>query len=275
MTLRNLMEGVLSEGPAGRILRRLPFAETAYRRFFRSKHGRYNYQCGYFRSFEEAAAAIPRGVAPDWDTDASSEHYLDFSKLPSSYAVLYWLTRALEPGMTVVDVGGGVGQMYHAFCERAPLPAGVSWHVVEVPAMVEAGRRRAERERSTGLTFGTDSSQTDRCDILHSSGALQFMPQPIPGLLERLSTKPRWIILNKIFLTPGTRYWTLHNFGTGICTYEVFNERAFLDYFASHGYALRDRWGAPDVILPIPFHPEGSIFSATGLCFEATERSEG
>lgn len=268
MTLRNLVEGVLSEGPAGRVLRAVPFAERAYGRFFRSKYGRFNYQYGHYRSYAEAVAAIPPGIAPDWDTDASTEHYLDFAKLPSSYAVLYWITQALGPGMAVVDVGGGVGQMYHAFCERAPLPPGVTWHVIEVAAMAEAGRKRAEREQSAGLSFGTSLAEVARCDILHSSGALQFMPEPIPGLLEQLRSRPRWVIVNKIMLTSGPRYWTLHNFGTGISPYEIFNEQTFLDYFAAHGYVVRDRWGAPDVVLPIPFHPEKSVSSATGFCFE-------
>ena len=105
-------------------------------------------------------------------------------------------------------------------------------------------------------------------DILLSAGALQFMSESVPGLIEKLSVKPQHILLNKLPLTDGPAYWTLHNFGRAVTPYRVYNEGEFLQYFEQAGYKVRDRWINNDMSCDIPFHPERTVPEFTGLCLE-------
>jgi len=63
--------------------------------------------------------------------------------------------------------------------------------------------------------------------FLISCGAIQYMDDPLPRILMDLQELPRWIIINKVMVTSGTQFWTLQNFGTGICPCQVFNENEF------------------------------------------------
>jgi putative methyltransferase (TIGR04325 family) len=270
MSLRRLIERGLSTGSIASATRALPVLERLYWTFFCSKRGGNNFQFGYYPSLTQAAAVIPFRFRSGWNNDASAQHYIDMFSQPSAYAVLFWLSRLLRENTCVLDLGGGVGQTYHAYLRRTPLPNNVSWYVVDVAAAVELGRRRAIIDRSHGLSFETDIAQVPGPDILVSSGAIQFMGDPLPGVLDALAALPGWIIINKLVLTQRPTYWTLHNIGTGMTTYQIFNETQFLRYFTDRGYVIRDRWAVPEISMEIPFHPEGFVPTATGLCFERT-----
>jgi putative methyltransferase (TIGR04325 family) len=268
MLLRHAVENVLSEGAIGRVLRAPRVCESAYWRFFQSPRGGDNFQFGRYATYAQALAAIPPQGASGWNNEQSAHHYIDSTTQPSSYAVLFWLSKLLAPDMQIVDLGGSTGQMYHTFCSRSELPPNVRWHVVDVEAAVELGRRRAAAGALAGLDFESNIEAVPPADILHSSGALQFMGDPLPGLFDRLQRLPRWIIVNKIVLSAEPTFWTLHNIGTGICTYQIFNETDFLRYFADRGYVIRDRWRVAEISMLIPFHPEGYVPYASGFCFE-------
>jgi putative methyltransferase (TIGR04325 family) len=94
------------------------------------------------------------------------------------------------------------------------------------------------------------------------------MPESIPGLLESLPNAPRYLLLNKLPITPGEDCWTLQNYGPAVTPQRLFNERAFLAYFERHGYVVRDRWQVADLDCPIPFHPRRFIRHFTGFLFE-------
>jgi len=94
------------------------------------------------------------------------------------------------------------------------------------------------------------------------------MRDPIPGVLEKLAARPRCVIMNKVMLSAEPDYWTLHNIGTGVMPYQIFNEIRFIEYFTSHSYVVRDRWNTPEISLQIPFHPHGFVRHGTGFCFE-------
>jgi putative methyltransferase (TIGR04325 family) len=266
--VRRAVEETLSIGPVGRVLRTTGVGEAAYWRFFTGPRGGDNFQFGRYASYSEAAAAIPASTRSGWNNTNSAQHYIDSTSQPSSYAVLFWLTRLLGAGMQVIDLGGGVGQMYHALVSRAGLPDDVRWCVVEVPAAVEAGRTRALAEQSRGLTFDAQIENVPAASLLHSSGAIQFMGDPLPALFDRLAALPRWIVINKVVLTTEPTFWTLHNIGTGICTYQIFNDAEFIRHFTDRGYVVKDRWRVAEISMLIPFHPEGYVRYATGFCFE-------
>jgi putative methyltransferase (TIGR04325 family) len=249
-------------------MRRVPGIENAYKKIFYSRHGRDNWFCGHFTSYASAAAAVQADRASGWDNEASAKHYIDPSQQPSSYAVLVWLLKTIDPNSCVVDIGGGVGQMYHRFRKYSSLDS-VKWHVVEVPAAVELGRQRALNEGTfSHLSFGTELSQAPDCDILHSAGCLQYMNNAVPWVLSSMPNRPRWIIINKVMLTDKDTFWTLQNFSSGVAPYQVYNSKEFISYFESRGYAMIDSWDARELSVKIPFHPRNFIPSGAGFCFE-------
>jgi putative methyltransferase (TIGR04325 family) len=87
-------------------------------------------------------------------------------------------------------------------------------------------------------------------------------------LLESLAAKPRYVLLNKLPVTPQPDAWTLQNYGPAVTPQRLFNEQVFLGYFSSHGYRLRDRWEVQDLDCLIPFHPERFIRHFSGFLFE-------
>src|SRR5205823_10148376 len=113
-----------------------------------------------------------------------------------------------------------------------------------------------------------DLASVPQGDILLAAGALQYMSESVPGLLEKLLYRPRHLLLNKVPLTQGAGYWTLNNFGPAVTPYRVYNEAAFMTYFQHAGYRIRDRWTNNDMSCDIPFHPERTVPEFTGLCLE-------
>jgi len=225
---------------------------------------------GIYPTFAAASVDIPPSRKSGWNHDDTSTlwiNQIDPVRL-STYPVFFWLSRLAQAKFVIVDVGGSIGLTYYGYRRYAELPPGASWTVVEVPKICEQGRRIAKREGASDLTFIELLADAQPCDILLSAGALQFVEHSIPGLLESLRAKPRYLLLNKLPVTPEADCWTLQNYGPAVTPQRLFNERQFLEYFAGHGYQLRDRWGVEDLDCLIPFHPRRFIRHFSGFLFE-------
>jgi putative methyltransferase (TIGR04325 family) len=256
----------------GRILRHVPFSQRVYKSFILSRHKYPALFYGIYDTYDEAWADIPKSRLRGWDHPEAASIWIDHVDpvRPSTYPVYFWISRVLRESSTLIDYGGSIGLTYYGYCHRAPLPCGARWIVVELPELVVQGRRTATLQNAQNLLFETELASIPQAEILLSAGALQFMSESVPGLLERLVVRPRHIILNKLPLTEGTAYWTLHNFGPAVTPYHVYNEREFINYFERHGYTIRDRWVNNDMSCDIPFHPERAVPEFAGLYLEDT-----
>jgi len=174
----------------------------------------------------------------------------------------------MREGTSLIDLGGSIGLTFYRYLRFATLPENARWIVVELPKIVAEGRRVAVREGACGLEFETAIKAVADCDILLSTGALQFMEPSVPGVLEMRAVKPPHVILNKIPLTRGGAYWTLQNYGPAIAPYRVYNEADFIGYFENAGYALKDRWVVAELDCYVPFHPERCVPEFAGFYFE-------
>jgi putative methyltransferase (TIGR04325 family) len=135
-----------------------------------------------------------------------------------------------------------------------------------VPAVVAFGTQVAERESAPALRFTTSLDELAQADVLLASGALQFIDDPLT-LLARARALPRHLIINKVpayGLPPAV---TLHNMGTALCPYHLFNGPQFITAFERLGFTLVDNWRSPNVGCEIPFHPEHSIAEYSGYYF--------
>ena len=82
--------------------------------------------------------------------------------------------------LRVIDFGGGAGIHFHAACKV--LPQRPQWAIAETRVMAEAAR-------AAGLEAFDDLDMALRhvgaADLVHSSGTLQYLPDPL-GTLEAL-----------------------------------------------------------------------------------------
>jgi putative methyltransferase (TIGR04325 family) len=60
---------------------------------------------------------------------------------------------------------------------------------------------------------------------------------------------------------------TLHNMGTALCPYQLFNRAELIRNFERFGYRLIDAWCSPDLGCQIPFFRSHSIAAFSGYYF--------
>jgi putative methyltransferase (TIGR04325 family) len=268
--MRKTAEVVLARLPIGGAFAALPFFRKAYTARLLARRDHTGLHSGIYGSYQEALAHIPEARLAGWDHEAAAQLWVD--KIDpvrlSTYPVFFWLQRLLQGDASVLDVGGSIGSTYYGYRRYASLRGIAAWTVVEVPKICRQGEVIARREGATELRFLSDRSQAPPCDLLLAAGALQYMQDAVPGLIEALPTKPRYLLLNKLPLTQQKGCWTLQNYGPAVTPQQLFNEGEFLAYFHRQGYRPRDRWVVDDLDCLIPFHPEHFIKHFSGFLFE-------
>jgi putative methyltransferase (TIGR04325 family) len=227
--------------------------------------------CGKFSSYTEAAAAVPYRLQGGWtNSDVVAADYFQ----PAVYASLYWIAQCLKPKSVVVDLGGASGHTYYHLAKRHQIPDGVRWHVVDLPQTIARGAKLAQELGATHLTFGTSLRDipvdVERFDVLHSSGCMQYMPETPDEILGQLPGLPRHVLLNYMPIIDGPSFWTLESLMHSAAPYRIFNETELLKPFTGRGFAISDRWPAPELSCAVPFYPECHVRTFTGLYLART-----
>ena len=258
------------EGPVTR-----PALVRWRRHQFLAKEG-HGFYFGLFDSFRAARAWLPSN--PEFNNEALATEYVEVRTrqvFAYDYPVMWWLDRAFRHGArNVLDIGGSVGVHYYAYRLYMEMPPGVTWLVVEVPAIVPIGRKLATERPAAGLVFTADLEEaltSAGAEILISAGALQYMEDARPGdLLKRSKKMPMHVLLNKLPLYEGEDFVTTQNIGEGcFAPMHVFNRDRLIRAVEELGYTLRDRWAVHERSLYLPGNPERSFPSFTGLYFAA------
>lgn len=224
---------------------------------------------GIYESFKDAEADVPAGRRIGYDNDAAADLYrwkLDFME-PSDYAVLYWLERALTPGARVFDFGGHVGLKYYSFRSVGALQDPLTWTVYDVPAVVRAGRVLAREKGVDALAFTETVDDASGADVWLALGSAQFVEAPIYSYLERLSRRPREVIISKSPMVEGPRYVTLHTTGAMFCPYLIENVGDVIANMERIGYRLLHRWKNDEKWCQILNRPDKSLYHYTSLHF--------
>ena len=267
---RRVMLILLARLPTGRMLRAVAPLRNLYGRQVLARQDHTGLHWGSFDSYESALAAVPPSRRAGWDNEVAAKFWVD-SIAPvsaSTYPVLFWLRTVLQKNSSVVDLGGSIGLTYYGYRRYAEFPEGLRWTVVEVPKIAQQGRVVAERENARALQFCHDLTETPPCDVFLCAGALQYLREPVEELLQRLKSRPRFIILNKLPITSAGESWTLQNYGPAVAPMRLFNRESFVAAFAAAGYRLVDRWDVENLDCLIPFYPERFVRTFTGFTFE-------
>lgn len=224
---------------------------------------------GIFTSFEQALASAPNTKARGFDV-AEFEGYFDNRRdmlFLYDYPILFWLNRVITGCARVFDIGGNTGVHYVGYRRYIPAWEQVSWEVCEVPVVVEAGKRFAEREGySERLSFTDNLHDAESADVLLSLGTLQYIEKPsLPHLLSSLEVAPKHLLIGKLPLYDGAPYVTLQNGGVHFVAQQVFNRAEFLGALNELGYHIVDEWRDYSRSCHVPFYPERSVSEFTGL----------
>lgn len=241
-----------------------PLRALRYERYF----ARTSNPCfrGIFETFDEAKASAPRRRGVGFDQDVAVEEFADRQEhvFAYDYPILFWLRPLLQSCASVFDWGGHLGVHYHAYARYLTYPSGLTWTVCEVPKIVAAARSRAGLDAA--LTFTSDVRKADGKCILLTAGALQYIESPsLPELLRSLATPPAHLLINKVPLYEGPAFVTLQNVGFGYSPCRVWNRAEILNQLQVENYELVDSWEDPECTFHLPFHPERSFASLSGM----------
>jgi putative methyltransferase (TIGR04325 family) len=279
--MSRIVKAMLMHSTLGAWAGAVPFVPALYVRTVWSK--RMNLFFGLFDSFEEAEAFVAGVKKVGWDDEGIAKVLVGGDDLvgaersepqmiqTSQFAVMLWLTKLLQPGNTVLDLGGAGGIFYEICTRYGLLDMPLKWHVVDMPEMIKRGRARHDALQSTSISFGSQLPEAPASDIMLMLGAIQYMPDPLgekgPGVLDALKTLPNHVLINKVPLIDGNDRWTVQNHVTTACPYRLFDRRKLMAYFETRGYRLQDKWYVPEIDIEIPFRPDGALFGLQGLYF--------
>jgi len=275
--MKPVLKALFTQSSVGTWAGKIPGVPRLYARAVWSK--RMNPFFGVYDSFEDAERAATGLNKVGWNDEGIAKVLVhDDDEGPpqpfqtSQFAVLLWLSRLLEAGHAILDVGGAGGVFYEICSRYGLLSVPLRWHVVDVPETVKRGIERHQRLKSSMISFGTDLVDAPPADIMLMLGVLQYLPDPLgekgPGVLEAVKALPAHILINKVSLTDDREMWTIQNCVTTAAPYRFFSREKFMAYFDAHGYRLRDRWLVPEISVTIPFHPERTLPCLEGFHFE-------
>jgi len=253
-------------------------SEPLYRHYFRQPHQGGNRYFGVYETYEEAleeARQLSTAELPStYDIETSAHQYLDQlqSLRTCDYPALFWVGQLLNRGARrVFDLGGHLGLAYYGYGNYLSYPEDLSWCVHDLPHVMAAGKRLAgERDKARALRFCATPAEADGCDLLISSGALQYLDYRLTDLIDRLERPPAHVLFNLTPLHPQRSYFTLQNLGIAVCPYRVESEVGLVADMAARGYHVRDHWIVDDRYLRIPFQPGYEVDSYAGYYFERT-----
>ncbi|OZB67353.1 methyltransferase, TIGR04325 family [Stenotrophomonas acidaminiphila] len=251
-------------------------AKPMYRHYFSKPYLHGNIYYGRYTRYEDALLDAERlsseALPASYDVDQATVMYRQqLHRLRAcDYPALYWIDRLIEAGARrIFDLGGHIGLAYYGFSRYINYPAGLTWNVHDLDKVVQTGRMIAVRRDPLGqLRFVHTAEAADGCDVLISTGALQYLEYSLPELLDRLIAPPRHVLFNLTPLHPTKDFFTLQNLGVAVCPYRVQSDEALVQAMAQRGYQVRDRWELPERHLRIPFEPEYDVHAYYGVYFE-------
>ena len=225
---------------------------------------------GAYRSFDEAiTAAAKAGPLAGYNHDEIA--HVAFEQMckvaPWDYPVLFWLSRLNGQIDGLLDAGGHMGTKYRAFRNLLDLPNEFRWVVYELPAIAEAGRRRAEKDGLNQLHFVDRLDNAPCMSVFLGSGLMQYLDVPLSSVLGSLPLLPQHLLLNKVAFRKGGPVVTLERIGKAHVPYQMRDEGEFVHDLEQLGYRQVDRWSIAALSHVIETHPELGASDNAGFYF--------
>jgi putative methyltransferase (TIGR04325 family) len=170
-----------------------------------------------------------------------SEKFLQddcITKLP----LLINLLSSCRNKVSVLDYGGGVGEIYFGVGKYLISPGDVSWNVVDVDGVVAAARDRITNKKN--LFFHNNIESVKDVDVLLFRQSLQII-EDYKSVMRNIcsSFEPDIIYISGVSAGENEEYLTLVLLegDKGLPCY-IFNEKELVGYVNSLGYILLERY---------------------------------
>jgi putative methyltransferase (TIGR04325 family) len=224
---------------------------------------------GIYSSFEAAESAISRGkiIGFDHDEVAGANQYLIGFVKPSDYPLLYWMYPLMPHIRSVFDLGGNVGISYYTYRKFLPYRDDLRWTVFDVPSVVELGRKQTDSTKAPHLSFTTEIADVKGCEILLTSGTLQYLKYGLEDLLKPLEKRPEHLFVNRIPVTDRATYYTIQSVGKFRFPYRIINKNELRNSLQSLGYELVDEWKCTENWTTVRFRPGYFVQHYTGYYY--------
>lgn len=228
---------------------------------------------GAYKNRKSAESAVPANLTTGYDNDnvVMLNYQLMCEVAPWDYPVMFCLQKILPESKTLIDGGGHLGTKYRAWQNHLPLNDSLQWTVLDVPAVVEVGKQKADEEKLSNLHFITDLHDTETPDIFLGSGLLQYLDISITSLFNQLPSRPKHVIFNKVAVWDKPDIYTLENFYSGLVPYRIRNMNELTSELIMLGYEIVDEWNIPSLTHSIPTHPELGVFENKGYFLKMKE----
>jgi putative methyltransferase (TIGR04325 family) len=143
--------------------------------------------------------------------------------------------------LKVIDFGGACGAHYFQIRPFLPSNAKIDWIIVETPRMAEKAMAFETDELHFVTSLLEAKEKLRSVDLLHSSGTLQYTPDPKTTVREFIMCHPNYIFLNRLALSATDAFITIqesllsangpgplpHLMGDKLCCYPI-------TYFPKH-----------------------------------------
>lgn len=237
---------------------------------------RYTDSRGVFDTFDRAVMSAPTDKPVGYDHAALAKHYRDELDLVSrefDYPVFFHLSAILEESsrpLTVLDFGGNIGVHYLACSNYLDLDD-VFWIICDVPAITAMGKEVCKDRSNVRFINDLGELQDRTVDVVLACGSIQFCCSDFAEkFFGEAGLRARHVLITQIILQDGPQFVTLQNGGLSYYPQYIYNGPKFISSVAQHGFTVVDRWDDHSTGLSLPFHPERSVPTASGLYFEAS-----
>ena len=106
--------------------------------------------------------------------------------------------------LTIFDFGGACGTHYFKINRFRPKDVTLKWFVVETPQMVKSAHEKGIGNKELIFISSLKDIKTN-IDIIHSSCALHYVPDPYEIISMLISIKADWILFNRMMFNENDR----------------------------------------------------------------------
>lgn len=224
-----------------------------------------------FTNFADAWKAAGRDRHAGHDTDSIDMHREMMHTLRASDPKVIKILNDLagRGSLSVIDFGGNVGNIYYAYRSSLPQNLDLRWVVIDLPAVVAAGKKLAAESAITELHFEDSlANLSGQFDVLLASGSLHYWEGSIASWLDAFPPRPKHVIVNRSPVHPSRpTFVTVQQRPTFAVPCMVRNRDELIADFAALGYELVDRWAAPELSMTFTLFPGLSINTYSGFYF--------
>lgn len=157
-----------------------------------------------FASYADALAHCDGYEAADIVGTVFAKTVANRGTLPLTSTNAFTLLSLLGGGR-VIDFGGACGVEYFNARRLLPPDRPIEWTVVETPAMVARAAPLANGE----LRFVTSIAGLT-ADVVHTSGTLQCVDDPLTHLARLVAVGARFMVFNRLGLSLGDQVVSVH-----------------------------------------------------------------